>query len=77
MTRAALLTGAAESLRQRVGMRPWPMLRPLELDQRAEIRDALGTDRFDAAFAAGARLNYREAVAAGCDVSRALSAGRG
>jgi ATP/maltotriose-dependent transcriptional regulator MalT len=77
MTRAALLTGAAESLRRRVGMRPWPMLRLMEHDQRAEIRDALGTDLFDEAFAAGARLSYREAVAAGREVSRAVSTGRG
>ena len=29
-----------------------------------EVRKALGTDRFDEAFATGARLNQREAVAA-------------
>jgi hypothetical protein len=30
----------------------------------AQIREALGADPFDQAFAAGARLNLREAVAA-------------
>ena len=29
-----------------------------------QIRQALGADQFDQAFAAGARLNQREAVAA-------------
>jgi hypothetical protein len=30
----------------------------------AQLRQALGTDRFDLVFAAGVRLNQREAVAA-------------
>ena len=62
--RAALLVGAAEGLRQRVGLRAWPMLRPGEAELVAQIREALGADRFEELFAAGARLNRREAVAA-------------
>jgi hypothetical protein len=62
--RAALLAGAAEGLGRRVGLRAWPMLRRGEVELVAQLRQALGTDRFDQAFAAGARLSQREAVAA-------------
>jgi tetratricopeptide (TPR) repeat protein len=62
--RAALLEGAAEGLRRRVGLRAWPMLRPTETELSAQLRQALGADRFDQAFSAGSRLNQREAVAA-------------
>ena len=62
--RAALLTGAAEGLRQRVGLRAWPLQRQGEAQMVAQIRQALGADRFDKPFAAGARLSRREAVAA-------------
>ena len=52
--RAALLVGAAEGLRQRAGVvRPWPMLRRPEAELTAEVREALGADDFDQAFAAG------------------------
>jgi hypothetical protein len=40
------------------------MLRPTEAELTAQLRQALGADRFDQAFAAGSRLNQREAVAA-------------
>ena len=62
--RAALLAGAAEGLRQRVGLRAWPLQRQGEAQMVAQIRQALDPDRFDQAFAAGARLSRREAVAA-------------
>ena len=62
--RAALLAGAAEGLRQRVGLRAWPSHRRAEAQMVAQIRQALDPDRFDQAFAAGARLSRREAVAA-------------
>jgi hypothetical protein len=62
--RAALLVGAAEGLRQRVGLRAWPMLRQFEADLLAQIRQALGAGRFDEIFAAGSRLSRQEAVAA-------------
>jgi hypothetical protein len=62
--RTALLEGAAEGLRRRVGLRAWPMLRPTETELMARLHQALGADRFDQAFSAGSRLNQREAVAA-------------
>jgi predicted ATPase len=62
--RTALLEGAADGLRQRVGLRAWPMLRPTETELMAQLRQALGADRFDQAFADGSRFNQREAVAA-------------
>jgi hypothetical protein len=62
--RAALLAGAAEDLRRRVGLRAWPSHRRAEAALVDQIRRALGADRFDQAFAAGARLSQREAVAA-------------
>jgi predicted ATPase len=65
--RAALLVGAAEGLRRRVGLRAWPSHRRGEAELIAQIRQPLGTDRFEQAFAAGARLNRREAVAAARD----------
>jgi predicted ATPase len=62
--RAALLEGAAEGLRQRVGLRVWPLQRQGEAQAVAQIRQALGADRFDHDFAAGLRLNRRQAIAA-------------
>ncbi|HXZ77654.1 MAG TPA: hypothetical protein VEH31_43220, partial [Streptosporangiaceae bacterium] len=61
---AALLAGAAQGLRQRVGLHAWPMLRQGETELVAQGRRALGADRFDQAFAAGSGLSQREAVAA-------------
>ena len=62
--RAAMLEGAAEGLRQRVGLRAWPMLRRGEAELVAQVRQTLGADRFDQAFAAGSGLSQQEAVAA-------------
>jgi hypothetical protein len=61
--RAALLAGAAEGLRQRVGLRPWPLLRRDEAELIDQVRQALG-DQFDEPYAAGSRLSQQEAVAA-------------
>jgi predicted ATPase len=61
--RAALLHGAVEGLRRRVGLRAWPLLRPVEADLVAQVRQKLGPTRFDQAFSAGSRLTQREAVA--------------
>jgi hypothetical protein len=63
LERTALLEGAADGLRQRVGLRAWPMLRPTETELVARLRQELGADRFDQAFSAGSRLSQREAVA--------------
>jgi hypothetical protein len=60
--RAARLEGAAEGLRRRVGLRAWPILRPVEADLVARVRQRLGEERFDRAFSAGSRLNQRQAV---------------
>ena len=62
--RAALLAGAAEGLRLRVGLRAWPLLRRGEAELVAQVRQALGSDRFDQPYAAGSRLSQQEAVAA-------------
>ncbi len=62
--RAARLAGAADRLRRRVGPRAWPMLRRGEAELVAQIRQAVGADRFDQLYAAGSRLNQRQAVAA-------------
>jgi predicted ATPase len=67
--RAALLAGAAEGLRQRVGLRAWPLQQQGEAQMVAQIRQALGADRFDQAFAAGVRLNRQQAIAAVRDPS--------
>jgi len=61
---AALLAGAAEGLHRRTGLRTWPTLRQGEAELAAQIRQALGDDRFGQAFAAGARLSQQQAVAA-------------
>jgi tetratricopeptide (TPR) repeat protein len=62
--RAALLVGAVEGLRRRARLRVWPTLRRPEAELVARVRQALGADRFEEVFAAGARLTQREAVAA-------------
>jgi predicted ATPase len=62
--RAALLAGAAEGLRRRLGLRAWPMLRNDEADLIGQIRLTLGPDRFSEMTQAGSRLSRPEAVAA-------------
>jgi predicted ATPase len=69
--RAARLEGAAEGLRQRGGLRAWPMLRQGEAELVTRIRQTLDARRFDQAFAAGTRLSQREAVAVVRDRLRA------
>ena len=61
--RAARLKGAAEGLRQRVGLPAWPHLRQVEAELVAQVRQRLGAGRFDQAFTAGSGLTQREAVA--------------
>jgi hypothetical protein len=60
---AALLEGAAEGLRRRVGLPAWPHLRRVEANLVAQVRHRLGATRFDQAFSAGSRLTQRQAVA--------------
>ena len=71
--RAALLMGAADGVRRRVGLRAWPTLRRGGTELAAQIQQALGPDRFDEAFDAGTRLNQREAIAAARDLRAADS----
>jgi predicted ATPase len=61
---AALLEGAAQGLRRRVGLLAWPMLRRGETELVAQGRQTLGADRFDQAFASGSGLSQHEAAAA-------------
>ena len=61
--RAALLEGAADGLRQRVGLPAYPYLRRLEAEMVAQVRHRLGAARFDQAFSAGSRLTQRDAIA--------------
>ena len=72
----ALPIWAAEGLRQRVGLRAWPLQRQGEAQMVAQIRQAVDADRFDQGFAAGTRLNRREAVAAVRDQQGAATQGR-
>ena len=60
--RAALVAGATESLRRRVGLRALILLRQGEAELVDQIRQTLGADRFDQAFAAGAQLTQQEVV---------------
>jgi ATP/maltotriose-dependent transcriptional regulator MalT len=62
--RAARLAGAAQGLRWRFGRQAWPMLRRSEAELVAQVRQALGEEQFDQAFAEGSALSQREAVAA-------------
>ena len=61
--RAALLEGAAEGLRRRVGLPAWPHLRRAEADLAAQVRQKLGAAKFDQVFSAGSALTQRQAVA--------------
>jgi tetratricopeptide (TPR) repeat protein len=61
--RAAQLNGAADGLRQRIGLSAWPFLRRLAADLVAEIRHRLGDSQFDQAFHAGSGLTQQQAVA--------------
>jgi predicted ATPase len=61
--RAALLDGAADGLRRRIGLPAWPLLRQVEAELVARVRQRLGAGHFDEAFSAGSALAHREAVA--------------
>jgi non-specific serine/threonine protein kinase len=62
--RAALLAGAAEGLRHRVGLRAWPPQQQGEAQMVDHIRQALGVDRFNQNFTAGRQLSRPRAIAA-------------
>lgn len=60
---AARLFGAAQSARQHMGLVPFKVLHDEDEARRAAVRDALGQDEFDAAWAEGAALSIDEAIA--------------
>jgi predicted ATPase len=61
--RAATALGAAHGLRRRVGLTPWPSIRRRERQLTALVAEGSDTATFEAAFAAGAELNGRAALA--------------
>jgi tetratricopeptide (TPR) repeat protein len=61
--RAAVALGAAEGLRARAGLRVWPSMRRSEAELLARVEAALDPAVFKEAFASGAALSRREAVA--------------
>jgi hypothetical protein len=60
---AANALGAADGLRQRAGLRAWPLARQSEAELTARVTAALDPDRYREAFAAGRELHAREALA--------------
>jgi predicted ATPase len=63
LERAARALGAADGLRQRVGLQAWPSMRPNEAELAARVAQELDPEVYEDAFAAGSELNQREAVA--------------
>ncbi len=60
--RAAMLAGAADGLRQRAGLRPWPTLRQGEMELLGAIRQDLDAERFERAFATGTAMHQADMV---------------
>jgi predicted ATPase len=63
LERAALLEGAAEGLRRRVGLSMWPHLRRVDAELVAKISEGLGESQYKQVTSAGSELTQREAVA--------------
>jgi hypothetical protein len=61
--RAALLAGAADGLRRRIGLPTWPLLRQVEAELVTQVRRRLDAGHFDQAFSAGSAVTQREAAA--------------
>jgi predicted ATPase len=59
---AASALGAADGLRQRAGLRPWPSTRRSEAELLARVSGKLGPQVFERVFATGSQLNRREAI---------------
>ena len=60
---AALALGAADGLRQRAGLRPWPSTRRSEAELRARVAGKLGPEVMEQVFADGSRLDRTAAIA--------------
>jgi hypothetical protein len=57
---AATALGAADGLRERVGLMTWPSMRPAEMAILAKVKDSVDAEAFDAAFAAGSQLTRQK-----------------
>ena len=60
---AALALGAADGLRQRAGLRPWPSTRRSETELRARVAGKLGPEVMEQALADGSRMDRADAIA--------------
>jgi predicted ATPase len=61
--RAATMLGAAHGLRRRAGLTAWPLTRRRESQLVAHVAEGSDPATYEAAFAAGAELNARAALA--------------
>jgi predicted ATPase len=61
--RAATALGAAEGLRRQAGLRAWPSTRRGEAELVTRVAQEIAAEDYDRAFAAGADLGHRDAVA--------------
>ena len=61
--RAATALGTADALRRRAGLTAWPLIRRREHQLVALVTKGIDPATYDAAFAAGADLNARAALA--------------
>jgi predicted ATPase len=61
--RAAMALGAVDGLRQRAGLRAWPLTRRAEAELSTRVTQAIDPKDYDDAFAAGSDFSHREAVA--------------
>ena len=61
--RAATALGAAHGLRRRAGLTTWPLTRRRERQLIAQVAEGSDPAEYEAAFAAGAELNARAALA--------------
>jgi ATP/maltotriose-dependent transcriptional regulator MalT len=61
--RAATALGAAEGLRRRASLRAWPSTRRDEAELVTRVAEDIAAEDYDRAFAAGAELGHRDAVA--------------
>src|SRR3954464_8249680 len=60
---AALALGAANGLRQRIGLRAWPSMRRREPVLLAGVVGRLGSDATEQALAEGSRIDRADAIA--------------
>jgi hypothetical protein len=60
---AAMALGATDGLRWRAGLRAWPSMRPREAELATRVAQEIDADDYAEAFAAGAELSHRKAVA--------------